>query len=141
MTRDTSVEAYREIKENGLLSKQRWEVYDLLFEYGPRTAAELWQVSPRRHTQDYRPANINRLGELRDCGVVKELEPRKCSVTGRRVIVWDVTRYTPVKPVKKCRESKAVLAEREACAEIAWRHGSGTIAEAIRNRDQGDLFG
>ena len=48
-----------------------------------------------------------RLGELRDIGVVTELGTVSCPITGRRVILWDVTSKLPTnfeKPHKeKCK--------------------------------------
>jgi len=42
LSRDTSIEAYRTIKANGLLSKRRLQVYEYLFNHGPATAKEIF---------------------------------------------------------------------------------------------------
>jgi hypothetical protein len=53
------------------------------------------------------------LSQLRDLGVVYEKEERKCNVTGRVVIEWDLTDKLPIKsdknaPTKKDRVEKAL---------------------------------
>jgi hypothetical protein len=40
------------------------------------------------------------LSQLRDLGVVYEKTERKCNVTGRVVIEWDLTDNLPIKPTK-----------------------------------------
>lgn len=81
MIRNTSVDAYITIKNNGLLSAKRWIVYHILFEHGPLTGMEVRA----------------RLNELRALSVAEEQGVRVCSVTGMRVILWDVTQRLPVK--------------------------------------------
>lgn len=100
MTRRTSVAAFDEIKESGLLSERRFQVYEALFNHGPCTANEL-----RKYLSTSMPNNINlnivtRLGELRDMGVAYEVRERPCRMTGMTVIEWDVTERLPRKLVK-----------------------------------------
>lgn len=101
--RQTSIAVYNTIKDNGLLSKTRWMIYDALFKHGPCTANELFQKTRGSiHTTqaNYHP----RLGELRDCGVVYEVRERPCTTNGNVVIEWDVTDRLPVKFEKPQRE-------------------------------------
>lgn len=123
MIRETSIEAYRTIKEKGLLSKRRLEVYEQLYEYGPMTAGQIG-----RRMVGYRSAvstadrNIHaRLTELRDAGCIKELGEKKCPVTGMLVIVWDVTTSLPRllnKEIKETRNEKIKRLE-QALREIS----------------------
>ncbi len=110
MVRETSVEAYRKIKENGLLSTKRMEVYDILYEYGPLTGMEL--LMKRRVVLGKKSAVDSqvraRLNELRACGVAEEVKTVECSVTGQRVILWDVTPFLPVK-MDKARRHKCKI--------------------------------
>lgn len=104
MVRETSVEAYRTIKENGLLSRRRWEAYEALFDCGPATATEVFNhMTPKGKSMV--ASNVRaRLGELRDMGCVKEVGEKVESSTGATVILWDVTRGLPAKyekPKKK----------------------------------------
>ena len=100
MVRETSLVTYNQIKAKNLLSQRRMEVYSALFKYGPCTANELfrdWKVSTTITQQNIHP----RLGELRDLGVVTEVKQRKCGVTGRMAIVWEITNRLPRKLKKK----------------------------------------
>lgn len=101
--RQTSIQTYHAIKESGLLSRRRWQCYDIVFSHGPCTANQAWE-----HMVDCgyisRSSNANvvtRLGELRDMGVVREVEVTRCPVTGQSVILWDVTDRMPVTLPKK----------------------------------------
>lgn len=105
MARETSITAFNTIRENGLLSARRLEVYGILFLHGPLTGAAVasWFYADRVrgcHSETIR----NRITELRDWGVVAEVGYQIDTTTGMRVILWDVTSRLPVKPPKK--ESK-----------------------------------
>lgn len=106
--RETSIEAYRTIREEGLLSQRRFQVYDLLYQHGPCTANEL--VNRTGRTSSLGNQNIvTRLGELREMGCVKELGTRQCNVTGMRVIVWDVTSNLPRKLERELSRSRKAI--------------------------------
>jgi hypothetical protein len=94
MTRTTSIAVYHEIEREGLLSRTRFEVYSWLFKHGPATAMEIEVGLASRHVN-------KRLSELRDQGVVKELGTTICKVTGREVILWDVTDQLPTERIRK----------------------------------------
>lgn len=108
--RDTSIEAYHKIKESGVLSERRMEVYDILFNHGPLTATEIFQYSKLNGVKGYRHNTNSRLYELRDMGVVKEVQTTTCSVTGQTVILWDVTSNLPEKLEKK-KSNKEIIQE------------------------------
>lgn len=120
MTRKTSIEAYNTIKENGLLSKRRLEVYEALFEFGPCTGGELFRKANAKQKNIPNANIVTRLGELRRVGVVAEVGERKCAATGMNVIVWDVTDKLPLKlekPIKsKCKtcNGKGYIVEQQA---------------------------
>lgn len=97
MTRNTSIEAYHKIKDEGLLTEARFSVYDILFERGPMTAGELFQWSQRRHEGHtvVKGSICARLTELRELGVAAEIGKRQCGLTGHTAIVWDVTERLP----------------------------------------------
>jgi hypothetical protein len=107
MARETSVEAYNKIKRGGLLSKSRWEVYDVLFNHGPLTAGEVCkEYFPQRQRDSLRP----RFAELRDRGVVKELPARICRATGQTCVVWDVTANLPAEvPAQPTRRERWLI--------------------------------
>lgn len=102
MIRQTSVDAYNMIKENGLLSQRRFEVYDVLFNHGPLTQGETCdKITPgwKRSNQSYTP----RFAELKKLGVIIEIGERECSITGRKALSWDVTDKLPLKFEKPTR--------------------------------------
>jgi len=74
MIRQTSIDAYRKIEAEGLLSKRRWQVYDILYEFGPMTGGECFAKLIEKHKFQF-PTNSNvttRLGELRGLGCAME---------------------------------------------------------------------
>lgn len=96
MVRNTSIEVYHRIKDEGLLSRKRQEIYEVLFEQGPLTGNEIFKrikgVSHIVH------ANIHsRLNEMEKLGVAERIGEKICSVTGNNVDLWDVTSKLPIK--------------------------------------------
>jgi len=98
--RQTSITAYHQIKSEGLLGRHAFQVYQVLFKHGPLTGRETFQ----RIGHGFTTHTGARLTELRDAGVVSEVGHKICSVTGRRVILWDVTSKLPKKKIKKKKE-------------------------------------
>lgn len=96
MTRQTSIDAYNTIKNNGLLSERRWQVYDALYKYGPCTCSELFKFM-KIQNHGANPAIHVRLRELERAGCITEIGTRLCAITGMTVIDWDVTSDLPVK--------------------------------------------
>jgi hypothetical protein len=107
-TRQTSIECYNKIKAEGLLSKQRLAVYTSLLKMGkPSTAREVYS------TMSVAKQEATRFTELRNLGVIYEVGNRKCSVTGRTAIEWDLTDRLPVETkitanTKKQRVANAI---------------------------------
>lgn len=99
MIRQTSIEAYHAIKESGLLSRRRFQVYDILFHHGPLTAGEVFQLGLQEGTwsRAVKGGICARLTELRDVGVAEEKGTRTCSLSGQKTILWDVTPRLPIK--------------------------------------------
>ena len=91
-TRQTSRDCYNEIKEQGLLSKMRFEVYSALLSMGkPSTTREVYE------TMNVLKQEATRFTELRNLGVIYEVQNRKCTITGRTSIEWWLTDRLPVK--------------------------------------------
>jgi len=106
--RQTSIDAYNEIKAKGLLSKRRMEVYSTLYHHGPLTANEVFKILSKNGDAATCAASNSaaRFSELREMGVICEVQVRKCSVTGMNVIEWDVTPSLPRKVQKKKKLTK-----------------------------------
>lgn len=103
MMRRTSLEAYRTINENGLLSKRRLEIYNLVFDFGPLTSAEAFRILNQNKPIAAITSSRARFTELRDAGVFYEVRERFCNVTGHLAIEWDCTERLPVKKKKTKR--------------------------------------
>lgn len=109
MIRQTSVNAYNFIKSSGVLGELQWQTYDVLFRRGGLTANEIFVTVKKEMlaagvaesvVNELRDTYHQRLSELKDMGLVYEVQERKCTVTLREVIEWDVTSNMPVQPVK-----------------------------------------
>ena len=100
--RQTSIDCYNEIKEEGLLSKRRLQVYESIYNSAPCTASEVFKEKNLKTNQS------GRFTELRDLGVIYEKGERICSITGRNVIEWDLTDRLPitVKNLNKTKKQK-----------------------------------
>jgi hypothetical protein len=99
MVRETSIECYNEIKSNGLLTKRRLEVYEAIYNSAPCTASEVFKANNLETNQS------GRFTELRNLGVIYEVRTRKCNITNRTAIEWDLTDRLP-KMVKPNSNSK-----------------------------------
>lgn len=96
MIHEKSREAYRIIKENGLLKKMNWEIYDYLFRHGPHTTRELTVALGIRDNG----TTSGRITHLKDLGVVTEYQYKICETTGMEVSLWGVTAVVPAKKEK-----------------------------------------
>lgn len=110
-TRQTSIEAYRNIKEKGLLSRRRFEVYSYVFNHGPISANEMCRDMLR---QGLTFSSYNaRFSELRDIGVLQEVGFKTDEITNQKVIVWDVTSALPIPYKKKEATNEEIALLRE----------------------------
>ncbi len=99
-TRQTSIDCYNQIKEEGLLSNMRFRVYSALLSMGkPSTTREVYA------TMNVIKQEATRFTELRKLGVIYEVQNRKCNVTGRTSIEWDLTDRLPIN-IKKSNKTK-----------------------------------
>ena len=99
-TRKTSIECFSKIKQEGLLSKRRLQVYESIFNYAPCTASEVFNDKNLKTNQS------GRFTELRDLGVIYEKGERLCRITGRNVIEWDLTDRLPINFKNKNKTKK-----------------------------------
>ena len=107
--RQTSIDCYNQIKEQGLLSNMRFKVYEAILKEAPCTASEV------QHSINYNNGGrdcMKRISELRDRGVICEVRTRECRITGKNVIEWDLTDRLPVnvKSSNKTKQQKKNLA-------------------------------
>lgn len=105
--RTTSLEVYHQIKQEGLLSKMRWLVYEDVFQNGPCTSAQSFKRIIGSNGSRSLTQSRARFTELRDMGAFKELGTTRCPVTGRKAILWDVTSKAPTQLKRETRKSYA----------------------------------
>ena len=99
-TRQTSIDCYNQIKSEGSLSKMRLRVYSALFAMRrPSTTREVYA------TMNVIKQEATRFTELRKLGVIYEVQNRKCNITGRTAIEWDLTDRLPIN-IKKSNKTK-----------------------------------
>ena len=98
MVRDTSKEIYNKIVSNGLLSKKRLQIYDIIYNLGSMTGSQVAQIYKENYNASQHSESIrNRITELTQQGVVKEVKTGDCPITGKKVLWFDVTSKLPVK--------------------------------------------
>jgi len=129
--RATSIQAYREIKAQGLLGAARERVYSSLFELGSATAGEITAHLGPGATRNNVASRLNELSKL---GIVREVEPRSCRVSGRRALVREIV--PGAMPVKREAEPRALRIDdaRHLARELSTRLGTselGTMAAGI----------
>ena len=134
-TRQTSIDCYNQIKIDGSLSKMRFKVYSALLSMGkPSTTREVYE------TMNVIKQEATRFTELRKLGVIYEVQNRRCTITGRTSIEWDLTDKLPVEikssiKTKKHRVNDALNSLRELykkkdiCTNDDWRE----VADLIKN--------
>jgi hypothetical protein len=121
-TRATSINCYNQIKTEGLLSKLRLRALNAMLYSAPCTAGELQSYIDKNQIQVKHAWKL--LSQLRDLGVVYEKSERKCNVTGRLVIEWDLTDKLPTKSTstsntKKQRVEDALTAFHSLCKKLS----------------------
>lgn len=95
MARQTSIDCYNQIKAQGLLSKLRLATHYAMLQCSPCTAGELQAYIDKNGINVKHAWKL--LSQLRDLGVVYEMNERKCNITGRVVIEWELTDKLPIK--------------------------------------------
>lgn len=142
MARSTSIQAYNKIKQNGLLSKLRFEVYDYVYHNGPCTAKHIFKelskiVVARGKPQPNSGVYTTRCSELRNLGVMFEVKKIQCPDSKHTVISWDVTSSLPTPIIKKVTRKKLesnIKKLRLFCEDMESKH-------AGKKRDGGKCFG
>lgn len=102
--RQTSIDCYNQIKAEGLLSKRRLEVYEAILKSAPCSSGEAF--SKMLTSSNVISQSRARFTELRELGVIYEVGVKKCSITNRNVIEWDLTDNIPFELEKNKSKSK-----------------------------------
>ncbi len=107
MTRKTSIDAYHEVLESGLVGRRQKQVYEILYRLGPLTANQTWELLSKELGGGFRfDSNTRaRFTELREIGIIEEIGTTIDPITKKTVILWDVTDQNPVeRPKKKSKD-------------------------------------
>jgi DNA-binding Lrp family transcriptional regulator len=102
------MDVYREILRSGVLSSKRLAVYEYLFNFGPLTGGQVQKALGNGVSESVR----NRITELVKMGAVYEIGEVSCPVTGRRVLLFDVTSKMPVS-YERVKSKKEIIRELE----------------------------
>jgi len=139
-TRQTSIDCYNQIKKDGSLSNMRFKVYESILKNAPCTSAEVLSTMLSKNSAI--TSSRARFTELRRLGVIYEVRNRRCSITGRKSIEWDLTDRLPVNiknpnKTKKQRVDDALNSLRElyvdssfnTCLDEDWKR----VADLIKS--------
>jgi hypothetical protein len=140
--RMTSSEAYRKIRQNGLLAQHHFAVYETLARGGPLTAGEVYLSLEQTHPGLIVNRNLAaaRITELKNMGVVCEEDTRTCRYSGKNCIVWTTT---PKLPTKLENPRRFWLVENmngyrayttAAKAESYQKRAGGNVVEVVEHR-------
>jgi hypothetical protein len=91
--RETSHEAYAYLIATGRLAKLKEQVYKYLYEHGPAS-----EKDAERFYEDRNDSIVPVFSKLEAAGLIRVVGEHRDVITGRRVLVWDVTsRVIPLK--------------------------------------------
>lgn len=118
MTRQTSVSAYNDIIDSGWVKAQHKAIYQYMYTFGPRTSGECFYEMNAGNPTKALTQSRARFTELRGMGMLREVGKRKCAITGRVVILWDVTDNKPKKLKKGLTLQKKLALAVEALEAV-----------------------
>ena len=114
--RKTSLIAWRELQESGLLTGMRELVAKCVYDHGPMTHNEL--DSRLKGHKEINPSYHKRLSELGRMGVIERVGERACSITGNLCELWDISG----RPPKKLEASRTVPSAKDFDAALSELH-------------------
>jgi hypothetical protein len=109
--RETSVQAFYNAVDAGVIETRRQQVWAALRALGEATSNEVFQRLKTLGVR-YISTACARLTELRDLGLVREVGQRRCSVTGQQCIAWTVvpsSEYAGEAIVHRCPECGQIV--------------------------------
>jgi hypothetical protein len=107
MTRQTSIDVYHRIKEEGLLGKLQLSVLEIVYRHGPISQGEVCREFFNRNEER---SITPRFAELVRRNAITEVGQRPCRTTGNLVYVYEWSKKLPDPIVKsskvKCSHCK-----------------------------------
>ena len=124
--RETSVQAFYNAVDSGVIQTRREQVYAGLRAIGGGTSNETFAYVTQHHLGPrYISTVAARFTELRDMGVIREVGERLCRITGQMCLVWEVVpsaEYIGAATVRRC----------ETCGQIVSRDVPVPVRSAAR---------
>ena len=105
--RDTSIEAYHEIVDSGLVGERQREVFEYLLIHPNKTDREIADELGYKDPNKTRP----RRKDLYDLKIVIESdEPkRECTISGKNVYQWKINDDLEPKDIRKIKQEETVI--------------------------------
>ena len=103
MVKTTSIETYHSIRDSGVLSEKRMNVFDIFYE-NPNglTGSEVSKIYKGKFPSSKHSETIrNRITELCQMGVIVEMGVSECPYTKRKVMKWCCVDRLPIPLEKK----------------------------------------
>jgi hypothetical protein len=101
MARLTSIEAYRSIQSTDWINQQYKDIYAFMYDHGPLSSGEVYVGMGKQGAVQGVNQTRARITEMRDMDMLIEVGKKRCSVTERMVISWDVSGKPAVKKKKR----------------------------------------
>jgi len=136
MTEWTSMEAWREINEEGLITPMELTVIEWLMQRGKMTGAQIDQVTGKTYMHC-------RLASLEAKGVAHVVEVKPCPTSGRKAKWWSLTGNGPQKTLKAIGKQRRADALKQMRDKVTQLEGiienQRTIINNYRNTIQEQL--
>jgi hypothetical protein len=113
--RETSVRAFYNAVDTGVIRTRREQVWIALQDLGVATASEVFEhLKVQRHFAIRYDSNTSaRMTELRDLGVIREIGTRPCRITKQICITWTIvpsSEHAGVAVIRRCPVCAQIVA-------------------------------
>lgn len=131
MIQKTSVETFIQVQNSGLLSEKRLRVYEIIYEYGALTGAQVSEIYRSKYPSATHSETIrNRITELVQMNLVKQAGTVVCDKTKRKVHTYLCSNELPSTPQKKVSKKQILLNSMHQIEKIA----SEVEKEEVKNK-------
>ena len=131
MIQKTSIETFIQVQNSGLLSEKRLRVYEIIYEYGALTGAQVSEIYRSKYPAATHSETIrNRITELVQMNLVKQAGIVVCDKTKRKVHTYLCSNELPSTPQKKVSKKQILLNSMHQIEKIA----SEVDKEEVKNK-------
>ena len=142
MIRETSREAYHHALDNGSIGRREKLICSLLYDQGPMTANSV-SAYIRHQIGGSSAIDTNtcaRMTKLRDMGALVEVGQVQDPISGRRVILWDITENQPVRLIQRESNKQKIARLEKEIVELRAELISFRCKESAEKFPEGVLF-